>query len=99
MEAQHKTYTLAVEERIRKEFFPDRIEFSPELYQHILTTLEAAEKYAFLSRKEGWQFVRVAARHGWNFHEQPPFRKILEDATSSRQEKLEALLSPGGKPV
>ena len=98
LEAQHETYAQAVARDIRREFFPAEPDVSPQLYAHVRAALDTAERYAFESRTDGWQFVRAAARHGWNFHEQPCFQAILRNAGLSRQEKL-TLLTASGEPT
>lgn len=95
-EAQYAKYAQAVENEIRQEFYPSERSLSPELSQRIRTALEIAEQYAYLSRTEGYEFVRASARFGWNFHEHAEFQKLLADDRLSPLEKLEALDASGG---
>ncbi len=95
-EAQYAKYVQAVESEIRREFYPSERSPSPELNQRIRTALEIAEQYAYVSRTEGYEFVRASARFGWNFHEHAGFRKFLADARLSPLEKLEAFDASGG---
>lgn len=100
LEAQYEKYVQTVETEIRKEFYPDsgqpgRAELRPK----IRTALDMAERYSYISRSEGYQFVRAAARHGWDFYEREPFQKLLQDPGLSRLHKLEALRAAAGENV
>lgn len=91
LEAQYETYVRTVAKDIRNEFFPADPDVSPQLYAQVRAALEAAEGYSCLSRSDGLQFARAAARHGWNFYEQPRFQNILQDSRLSCREKLALL--------
>lgn len=96
LNAQYEKYVQTVETEIRREFYPLELFPSLELNRRIRAALETAEQYSYVSRAEGYQFVRASARHGWDFHEQAGFRKLLADSGLSPLEKLEALSSSGG---
>mgnify|MGYP002545022056 CR=1 FL=1 len=93
LEAQHEKYVQAVEREIRREFYPSERFPSSGLNRHIRAALETAEQYSCISRTEGYEFVRASARHGWSFHEQAGFQKLLTDAGLSTLEKLAVLNS------